>query len=160
MNAASGALTSSELEAGLEEMMELIWVKEIIDTGMPIEVRRRALLVHFHASRSLSCRHFVSEYLSDIAQIIKGLALLRDPMAYTAVSRIADILKLASFDPILVNEAARGFGVLAEGKGKGKAQGSHLTAKVSVSKQRALLNSAAASCAKAMECRIAKTCRG
>ena len=102
----------------------------------------------------------LSDCLSDKLQIIKGLALLREPLAYTAVSRIVDILKLASFDPVVVNEAARGFRVLAEGKGKGKSQGSHLTAKVSVSTQRLSLNLAATSRAKAMERRIAKACRG
>ena len=60
VNATSDVLTLSELVAGLEEMMEVIWVKEVIDTGMPIEVRRRALLVHFHVCRSMSCRPYLS----------------------------------------------------------------------------------------------------
>ncbi len=62
--------------------------------------------------------------------MIKALALLRHPLAYSAADRIIDLFKLNSFDPIFVNEAARGFSVLAEGKGKGKRNASHLTAKV------------------------------
>jgi len=42
------------------------------------------------------------------------------------VERVIAILKLASFDPEFVNEAARSFSVL----GKGKEKESHLTAKV------------------------------
>lgn len=51
-------------------------------------------------------------------------------MAYTACERVIEILALSNLDPLFVDEAARGFGVLAEGKGKGKERGSHLTAKV------------------------------
>lgn len=40
------------------------------------------------------------------------------------------MFKLAYFDPAFVNEAAKGLGVIAEGKGKAKERGSHLTAKV------------------------------
>jgi DNA repair/transcription protein MET18/MMS19 len=40
-------------------------------------------------------------------------------------------LALSNLDPLFVDEAARGFGILAEGKGKGKERGSHLTTKVS-----------------------------
>lgn len=40
-----------------------------------------------------------------------------------------DVLKLASYDPVIVGEAARGLGVIAKGKGEDKS--SHLTAKVS-----------------------------
>jgi DNA repair/transcription protein MET18/MMS19 len=43
---------------------------------------------------------------------------------------VIEILALSNLDPLFVDEAARGFGVLAEGKGKGKERGSHLTAKV------------------------------
>lgn len=40
------------------------------------------------------------------------------------------MFKLAYFDAAFVNEAAKGLGVIAEGKGKAKERGSHLTAKV------------------------------
>lgn len=42
-----------------------------------------------------------------------------------------EILALSNLDPIFVDEAARGFGILAEGKGKGKEKGTHLSTKVS-----------------------------
>lgn len=42
-----------------------------------------------------------------------------------------EILSLSNLDPIFVDEAARGFGILAEGKGKGKEKGTHLSTKVS-----------------------------
>lgn len=67
-------------------------------------------------------------------QIIKALSLLRHPLAYSAIDRVVEILALSNLDPYFVDEAARGFGVLAEGKGKGKGKGkeqSHLTGKVS-----------------------------
>ena len=63
--------------------------------------------------------------------MVKGLALLRIPLAYTAMERVIDILKLSSFDPIFVNEAASSFGILAKSAGKGKGRASHLTVKVS-----------------------------
>ena len=61
---------------------------------------------------------------------MKALALVRHPFAYTASDRVIEILALSNLDPLFVDEAARGFGVLAEGKGKGRERGSHLTAKV------------------------------
>ena len=64
-------------------------------------------------------------------QIIKALHLIRHPLAYTGVDRVIEILALSNLDPIFVDEAARGFGILAEGKGKGKERGTHLTTKVS-----------------------------
>lgn len=64
-------------------------------------------------------------------QIVKGLALLRHPAAYTAIDRPISVLKLASVDPAFVDEAARSFGIVAQGKGKGKEKTSRLTAKVS-----------------------------
>lgn len=51
-------------------------------------------------------------------------------MAYSSVEKVLDVLKLAYFDPAIVGEAAKGLGVVAKGKGKGKE--THLTAKVSV----------------------------
>lgn len=64
-------------------------------------------------------------------QIIKALSLIRHPLAYTAVDRLIEVLSLSNLDPYFVDEAARGLGVLAEGKGKGKGkESSHLTAKV------------------------------
>jgi DNA repair/transcription protein MET18/MMS19 len=58
------------------------------------------------------------------------LALLRHPVAYSAIDRPISVLKLSSVDPAFVDEAARNFGIVAQGKGKGKEQASHLTAKV------------------------------
>jgi hypothetical protein len=46
------------------------------------------------------------------------------------VDRVIGILKLSGVDPVFVNEAARGFSVIAQGKGKDKGKASHLTGKV------------------------------
>ncbi|ORY34974.1 Dos2-interacting transcription regulator of RNA-Pol-II-domain-containing protein [Naematelia encephala] len=101
---------ATELQSSLAEILEMVWVKEVIDTSNEFEVRRRGLLVYLH--------------------IVKALALIRHQLAYDAVLRVIECLSLASFDPVFVNEAARGFSVLAEGKGKGRERGSHLTAKL------------------------------
>jgi DNA repair/transcription protein MET18/MMS19 len=61
--------------------------------------------------------------------------LVRHPLAYTASEKVIEILALSNLDPPFVDEAARGFGILAEGKGKGRERGSHLTAKVRLSEQ-------------------------
>jgi DNA repair/transcription protein MET18/MMS19 len=66
-----------------------------------------------------------------MCEIIKGLLLVRHPLAYTSSERVIEILSLSNLDPLFVDEAAKGFGILAEGKGKGKERGSHLTTKVS-----------------------------
>lgn len=78
---------------------------------------------------SLSLSH-CGQLLTHI-QIIKALHLIRHPLAYTGVDRVIEILALSNLDPIFVDEAARGFGILAEGKGKGKEKGTHLSTKVS-----------------------------
>lgn len=63
--------------------------------------------------------------------MIKALSLLRHPLAYEGIDRVIAVLKLSNFDPHFVNEAAQGFSVLAQGKGKGKEKTSHLTSRVS-----------------------------
>jgi DNA repair/transcription protein MET18/MMS19 len=47
------------------------------------------------------------------------------------LEKITDVLKLAYFDPVFVEETARSLGVVAEGKGKAKEKVSHLTSKAS-----------------------------
>ena len=42
----------SELTSALEGMLEMIWVKEVVDTTHPFDVRRRGLLVYVHVSLS------------------------------------------------------------------------------------------------------------
>lgn len=37
-----------ELRDDLEALLDAIWVKGVIDTEQPLEVRHRAVLVHFH----------------------------------------------------------------------------------------------------------------
>ncbi|WVQ79530.1 hypothetical protein IAT38_001629 [Cryptococcus sp. DSM 104549] len=95
----------AELKDALEVVLERVWQVEVQDTTSEYEIRRRGLLVYLH--------------------VIKALALLRHPLAYTALARVIEILTLSNLDPEFVNEAARGFGVLAKGKGE-----SHLTAKL------------------------------
>nr|ODN91252.1 DNA repair/transcription protein MET18/MMS19 [Cryptococcus depauperatus CBS 7841] len=51
-------------------------------------------------------------------QMIKALALLSQPLAYSALEKVISILSLFSLDPELVQYAAEGFGVLAK-KGDG-----------------------------------------
>lgn len=138
-------------------MLEVIWVKEIIGTEQSLETRRRALLVLFHVRCRLS---WTPSHLDQTGQMIKALSLLRLPLAYTAVGRIIDVLKLASFDPVFVDEAAKGFSVLAQGKGKGKEKGSHLTSKVSLSQEGGRLSCSAVVCAKAVELRPTRAHRG
>lgn len=96
-----------------------------------------------------------------IVQIAKALALVRNPLAYVAVDRVIDILGLANLDPYFVDEAARGFGILAEGKGKGKEKGSHLTTKVCIHQVQPVwrLTCSAAIRAKALESYPAKVDR-
>ncbi|KAK4683806.1 DNA repair/transcription protein MET18/MMS19, partial [Tremellales sp. Uapishka_1] len=94
-----------ELKSSLEGLLETVWMVGIQDTTKEFEVRRRGLLVYLH--------------------IVKALCLLRQPLAYTAIERVLEILPLSNLDPAFVDEAARGFAVIAEGKTKG----SHLTAK-------------------------------
>ncbi|EAL20722.1 hypothetical protein CNBE0870 [Cryptococcus deneoformans B-3501A] len=93
----------NDLKEALEGVLEKIWA-EVQDTTQDFEVRRRGLLVYFH--------------------IIKALSLLRQPLAYTALDKVIEVLGLFSMDPEFVSEAARAFGVLAK-KGDG-----HLIAKL------------------------------
>lgn len=97
----------SEMSQPLPGITSKIFVSDIQETSHPLSHRRRALLVYFH--------------------IVKALALLREPLAYESVEKIIELLKLASFDPVFVGEAAKGLGIVAEGKGgdkgKGKAKG-------------------------------------
>ncbi|OCF43478.1 DNA repair/transcription protein MET18/MMS19 [Kwoniella heveanensis CBS 569] len=95
----------AELRDSLEDVLTNIWNVEVQDTSKDLEVRKRALLVYLH--------------------IVKALALLRAPLAYTALDRVIEILNLSNLDPDYVGYAASGFGILASGKGK-----SHLTAKL------------------------------
>ncbi|KAK8849457.1 hypothetical protein IAR55_004790 [Kwoniella newhampshirensis] len=96
----------AELRDSLETVLGRIWEADVQDTTKHFEVRRRGLLVYLH--------------------VIKALALLRQPLAYSALIKIIEVLSLSNLDPDFVNEAAKGFGVLA----KGKEKGSHLTAKL------------------------------
>ncbi|WWD20081.1 hypothetical protein CI109_104555 [Kwoniella shandongensis] len=96
----------TELRDSLETILDRIWEVDITDTTKDFEIRRRALLVYLH--------------------IIKALALLRQPLAYSALNSVVEALSLSNLDPEFVGEAAKGFGVLA----KGKEKGSHLTAKL------------------------------
>ncbi|KIR60191.1 DNA repair/transcription protein MET18/MMS19 [Cryptococcus bacillisporus CA1873] len=93
----------NDLKEDLAGVMEKIWA-EVQDTTQDFEARRRGLLVYFH--------------------IIKALSLLRQPLAYTALDKVIEVLGLFSMDPEFVNEAARAFSVLAK---KGDV---HLTAKL------------------------------
>lgn len=95
-----------DLQDSLETMLDRIWSKDIQDTSLELPTRTKALQVYLH--------------------IVKGLSLLRHPLAYTALGRIIEILSLSNLDPAFVDAAAKGLGVLAESKSKGK----HLTAKV------------------------------
>ncbi|RXK38054.1 hypothetical protein M231_04724, partial [Tremella mesenterica] len=98
----------TDLGDALELIFEKIWSKDIQDISLPLSTRTRALHVYLH--------------------IIKGLALLRNPLAYKALDRVIDILSLSNLDPDFVHEAANSFGILAHGKSKGKDK-SHLIAK-------------------------------
>lgn len=104
-------------------------MSDVQDTSGDYEIRRRGLLVYLHVG--LHCHNRERAY-ADGCQIVKALALIRHPLSYTAADRIIDILALSNLDPVFVDEAARGFSILAEGKGKGKERGSHLTTKVCV----------------------------
>ncbi|WVF68679.1 hypothetical protein IAT40_003451 [Kwoniella sp. CBS 6097] len=95
----------AELRDSLEDILTNIWNAEVQDTTKEALVRKRALQVYLH--------------------IMKALALLRAPLAYTALDRVLEILTLSNLDPDFVGHAASGFGILATGKGK-----SHLTAKL------------------------------
>ncbi|WWC93066.1 uncharacterized protein L201_008031 [Kwoniella dendrophila CBS 6074] len=95
----------SELQDSLETILGSIWSAEIQDTSKDLETRRRGLSVYLH--------------------IVKAIALLRNPLSYTALDKVIDILSLSNLDPNFVQYAASGFSVLAQGKGK-----SHLTAKL------------------------------
>ncbi|WVQ96214.1 hypothetical protein IAU59_003318 [Kwoniella sp. CBS 9459] len=94
-----------ELRDSLEGILTNIWNVEVQDTSKDLEVRKRALQVYLN--------------------IVKGLALIRAPLAYTALERVIEIMTLSNLDPDFVGHAASGFGILSTGKGK-----SHLTAKL------------------------------
>lgn len=44
------ALMREELKASLEGILNAIWIKEVIDTEQPFDIRRKALLVYLHVS--------------------------------------------------------------------------------------------------------------
>lgn len=91
-------------------------MSDIQDTAHPLPHRMRALQTYLH--------------------IVKALALLRDPLAYSSIDKLLDLLKLAYFDRRFVETVARGFSVLAEGKGgSGRTAGSS-TSKSGKGKQR------------------------
>ncbi|ODO00637.1 DNA repair/transcription protein MET18/MMS19 [Cryptococcus wingfieldii CBS 7118] len=92
-----------DLKETLEVILEKVW-NEAQDTTREFEIRRRGLLVYLH--------------------IIKALSLLRQPLAYTALEKVIDVLSLFSMDPLFVEASAKAFGVLAR-KGDG-----HLTGKL------------------------------
>ncbi|WVQ75192.1 hypothetical protein IAR50_004803 [Cryptococcus sp. DSM 104548] len=93
----------ADLKETLEVILEKVW-NEAQDTTRDFEMRRRGLLVYLH--------------------IIKALSLLRQPLAYTALERVIDVLSLFSMDPLFVEASAKAFGILAH-KGDG-----HLTGKL------------------------------
>ncbi|KAL1408286.1 hypothetical protein Q8F55_005092 [Vanrija albida] len=102
---------AGDLGDSLGPILERIWMVDIQDTAQPFEIRRRGLLVYLH--------------------IAKALALLRNELAYAAVDRVIEILVLSNLDPVFVDEAARGFSVLADaGKPKRKGQPNHLVVKL------------------------------
>ncbi|WWC65616.1 uncharacterized protein I303_108236 [Kwoniella dejecticola CBS 10117] len=94
-----------DLRDSLETTLENVWSKEVQDTAKELKHMQRGLSVYLY--------------------IIKALALLRQPLAYSASERVIDILSLSNLDPDFVAYAASGFSILAQGKGK-----SHLTAKL------------------------------
>ncbi|WVR08275.1 hypothetical protein IAU60_005322 [Kwoniella sp. DSM 27419] len=100
VNKREGALRDS-----LDTILERLWEVDIQDTSKDVETRERGLQVYLY--------------------IVKALALLRQPSAYTALTRVIEIFSLANMDPIFVGYAASGFSILSTGKGK-----SNLTAKL------------------------------
>ncbi|WRT69441.1 uncharacterized protein IL334_006427 [Kwoniella shivajii] len=95
----------TELKDSLETIVDSVWSVEIQDTSKDVEIRHRGLSVYLN--------------------IVKALSLLRLPLAYSALEKVIDILSLSNLDPEFVPHAAAGFGILAQGKGKG-----HLTSKL------------------------------
>ncbi|WVO13693.1 hypothetical protein L204_101314 [Cryptococcus depauperatus] len=87
----------TELNNTLDVVLEKMWA-QVQDKNLELKVRRRCLLIYL--------------------QIIKALALLSQPLAYSALEKVISILSLFSLDPELVQCAAEGFGVLAK-KGDG-----------------------------------------
>ncbi|WWC73452.1 uncharacterized protein I206_107422 [Kwoniella pini CBS 10737] len=94
-----------DLKESLETILDSIWTKEIQDTSADLEVRQRGLSVYLF--------------------IVKALSLLRQPLAYSSLERVIDILSLSNLDTEFVGFAANALGILAQGKGVG-----HLTAKL------------------------------
>jgi hypothetical protein len=39
-----------ELQSSIEGILENVWAKEVIETDLPFDVRRRALLAYMHVS--------------------------------------------------------------------------------------------------------------
>ncbi|WVN87024.1 uncharacterized protein L203_102200 [Cryptococcus depauperatus CBS 7841] len=87
----------TELNNTLDVVLEKMWA-QVQDKNLELKVRRRCLLIYL--------------------QMIKALALLSQPLAYSALEKVISILSLFSLDPELVQYAAEGFGVLAK-KGDG-----------------------------------------
>ena len=46
------------------------------------------------------------------------------------MEKVISILKLSAFDPVFVDEAAKSFSIIAQGKGKAKQKTSHLTSRL------------------------------
>jgi DNA repair/transcription protein MET18/MMS19 len=113
-------------DGALEGLLQKIWVNDVQDTDKDSQERNRALHVFLHVSDWTCCSER-GRGMADV-QITRGLALLREPLAYSSTDRILDVLKLSSFDPAFVDASARGLGVIAKGKGQNK--DSHHTAKV------------------------------
>ncbi|ORX37979.1 Dos2-interacting transcription regulator of RNA-Pol-II-domain-containing protein [Kockovaella imperatae] len=99
-----------ELGDSLDSILEAVWVKEVVETSLPLETRCRALSVYLHT--------------------IKGLVVLRSSVAYAALERVIDVLKLSSFDPAFVNEAAASFGILSSTESRDKSREKHLSTKL------------------------------
>lgn len=113
---------TKELGDSVAQLLERLWTGHIqVASEGSGELRRRAMLVYLH--------------------IVKGLALVRDELAYSSVQKLVELLGSGPADAAFVHEAACGFGVLAEGggKGKGKGRGAHLTTKVSRSVDHCML---------------------
>lgn len=99
-----------DLADSQEAILETIWSKDIQDTSLPLATRTRALRVYLH--------------------IVKGLAILRNSLAYPSLERIIDILTLSNLDPEFVDAAAKGLGILVGDKDRAKERQSRLTTKL------------------------------